>query len=83
MSDQDQIAEAIVWLDRNAAIVSNLGKPRTDNKFGRCADLIESLAAALRRYGSHLSDCAAAKLPNNCTCGLNDALAGKTVGDGS
>ena len=35
--------DIIVWLDRMAAGVSNLGKPRSDNEFGRVATEIETL----------------------------------------
>jgi hypothetical protein len=49
----ERAKERVVYHDRVAATISNLGKPRTDNDAGRTSQLIEDLAAALEQMARH------------------------------
>jgi hypothetical protein len=39
----DDPAAIVKWLDDMAAVVSNMGRPRSDNHYGRAAAEIEAL----------------------------------------
>ncbi len=43
MTDLAAIDDIVVWLDQRAIAVSNLGKPRSDNQYGRAATEVEAL----------------------------------------
>lgn len=51
MDDQliERLEKAIVFNDERALLVSNIKKPRTDNNYGRTAQLHEDSIAEIKR----------------------------------
>lgn len=50
MSDLvERLRAAVIYCDAKAAVVSNIRKPRSDNDYGRAAQLHEEAAAELSR----------------------------------